>query len=55
MLRSLSLIEGLFFWQHALMKYAGHQDSPGFYSIKQYMTAMLHAAQAGPNMIAGAA
>jgi hypothetical protein len=51
----LFLINGLSFWQHALMKYARYQDAPRFLPIKHDMTAMFHAAQAGPNMIAPAA
>jgi len=37
------------------MKYARYQDAPRFLPIKHDMTAMFHAAQAGPNMIAPAA
>ena len=41
----LFLIEGLFFWLHALVKYARYQDPPRFLSMKHHMTAMFHAAQ----------
>jgi hypothetical protein len=51
----LFLVDALSFWQHALMKYARYHNAPCFDPIKHDMPGMLHAAQAGPDMIARAA
>jgi hypothetical protein len=55
LLPQLFLADAMSFWQHALVKDAGYQDAPRFDPIKHHMPGMFHAAQAGPDMIAGTA
>jgi hypothetical protein len=47
------LIDALSFRQHALVEDAGYQDTLGFNPVEQNMPPAFHAAQAGPDVIAG--
>ena len=51
----LPIVNGVFFRQHPPMQYPGNQNASGIAPEKHDVSAMFHAAQAGPDAIAGTA
>jgi hypothetical protein len=49
------IVDGRPFGQHALMQDAGNQNASSLLPVKYDVPAMLHATQAGANLIAGSA
>ena len=46
-----SCVEGASFGQHALMKDAGNQNTPGALAVKDNVPAALHSTKAGTNIV----
>lgn len=49
------LVDGVSSGQHALMQNTGNQNAAGLITIKHHVPAMLHATQAGTNIVTGSA
>jgi hypothetical protein len=49
------IVEGMSFGEHALMQDTGNQNAPAFLPVEQHVLAMFMPAQAGANVITGAA